>query len=71
MGAQWKAKHRTAAAEARGRIFTKLTREIIVAARGGADPEMNARLRMAVEQAKKPPCPRTPWKRAIKKGRGC
>ena len=70
MGAQWKAKHRTAAAEARGRIFTKLTREIIVAARGGADPEMNARLRMAVEQAKKASMPKDTLERAIKKGAG-
>jgi len=70
MGAQWKAKHKTAAADARGRIFTKLSREIIVAARGGADPDMNPRLRLAVEQARKASMPKDTVERAIKKGAG-
>jgi transcriptional/translational regulatory protein YebC/TACO1 len=38
MGAQWKAKPRADAAAAKGRIFTKLAKEIMVAARTGADP---------------------------------
>ena len=49
MGAQWKQKGREAAANAKGRVMTRLTREIMIAARDGADPSMNPRLRMAVE----------------------
>ena len=70
MGAQWKAKHKEAAANAKGRIFGKLSKEIMVAARGGADPSMNAKLRMVVEQAKKASMPRETLERAIKKGAG-
>ena len=70
MGAQWKVKHRSAAADARGKIFTKLAREVIVAARNGADPDMNPRLRLAVEQAKKASMPKDTLERAIKKGAG-
>ncbi len=70
MGAQWKAKGREAAANAKGRIFTKLSKEIIVAARAGADPDMNPRLRLAVEQAKKASMPRETIERTIKKGAG-
>lgn len=70
MGAQWKQKGRVAAADAKGRIFNKLAREVMVAARGGADPAMNSRLRMAVEAAKKASMPRDTLERAIKKGAG-
>lgn len=70
MGAQWKAKHREAAANAKGKIFGKLAKEIQIAARGGADPDMNARLRLVVEQAKKASMPRDTLERAIKKGAG-
>jgi len=70
MGAQWKAKGREAAANAKGLRFTKLAKEIMVAARGGADPEMNPRLRLAIEQAKKASMPRDTVERAIKKGAG-
>ena len=70
MGAQWKAKHKEIAANVKGRIFTKLTKEIMVAARNGADPDMNPRLRLAVEQAKKASMPRDTLERAIKKGAG-
>lgn len=70
MGAQWKAKHKEAAANAKGRIFGKLSKEIMVAARGGADPAMNAKLRMVIEQAKKASMPRDTLERAIKKGAG-
>jgi YebC/PmpR family DNA-binding regulatory protein len=70
MGAQWKVKGKTEAAAAKGRLFTKLAKEIMVAARGGADPEMNSRLRMAVEQARKASMPRDTLERAIKKGAG-
>lgn len=70
MGAQWKAKHREAAANAKGKLFTKLTKEIMIAARNGADPDMNPRLRLAVEQAKKASMTRETLERAIKKGSG-
>ena len=70
MGAQWKAKGREAAANAKGRIFTKLSKEIMVAARAGTDPDINPRLRLAVEQAKKASMPRETIERTIKKGAG-
>ncbi len=70
MGAQWKAKGREASATAKGRLFTKLAREIMVAARAGADPAMNSKLRLAVEQAKKSSMPKDSIERAIKKGAG-
>jgi YebC/PmpR family DNA-binding regulatory protein len=70
MGAQWKAKHKEAAANAKGRIFGKLSKEIMIAARAGADPDMNPRLRLVVEQAKKASMPRETLERAIKKGAG-
>ncbi len=70
MGAQWKQKHRETSANAKGRIFTKLTKEIMVAARNGADPSMNPRLRMAVDAAKKASMTKETLERAIKKGAG-
>jgi YebC/PmpR family DNA-binding regulatory protein len=70
MGAQWKAKHKEIAANAKGRIFGKLSKEIMVAARSGADPDMNPRLRLVVEQAKKASMPKETLERAIKKGAG-
>jgi YebC/PmpR family DNA-binding regulatory protein len=70
MGAQWKTKGKAEAAAAKGRIFTKLAKEIMVAARNGADPSMNPRLRLAVEQAKKASMPKDTLERAIKKGAG-
>ncbi|MBK6288906.1 MAG: YebC/PmpR family DNA-binding transcriptional regulator [Gammaproteobacteria bacterium] len=70
MGAQWKVKGKADAAAAKGRIFTKLAKEIMVAARAGADPDMNPRLRKAVEQARRASMPRDTLERAIKKGAG-
>ena len=70
MGAQWKSKHKEIAANAKGQIFGKLAKEIMVAARGGADPASNSRLRLVVEQAKKASMPRETLERAIKKGAG-
>ena len=56
---------------ARGKVFTKLIREITVAARtGGADPETNAALRNAVAAAKAANMPASNIDRAIKKGAG-
>ncbi|MBX2996039.1 MAG: YebC/PmpR family DNA-binding transcriptional regulator [Bdellovibrionaceae bacterium] len=71
MGKSWKNPAKVANAAKKGAIFTKLAREIQVAAKmGGADPMYNARLRMAVEAAKKQACPNDTIDRAIKKGAG-
>jgi YebC/PmpR family DNA-binding regulatory protein len=71
MGAQWKQKGRTEHAAAKGRLFTKLVKELIVSSKaGGPDPGTNPRLRMAVEQAKKASMPRETLERAIKRGAG-
>jgi len=65
-------KHRKAAQDAkRGQAFTKVIREITVAARqGGSDQETNARLRVAVQAAKDVNMPKDTLERAIKKGAG-
>ncbi|HEY8489618.1 MAG TPA: YebC/PmpR family DNA-binding transcriptional regulator [Dehalococcoidia bacterium] len=55
----------------RGALFTKLAREITVAARqGGGDPDMNPRLRLAVERARDANMPMDNIERAIKRGVG-
>lgn len=55
----------------RGKVFTKLSREIIVAAReGGGDPDMNPRLRIAVQKAKENSVPKDNIERSIKRGTG-
>ncbi len=65
-------KHKKGAADAkRGKVFTKIIKEIIVAARaGGGDPEMNPRLRTAVATAKAANMPKDNIERGIKKGTG-
>ena len=66
-------KHKKAATDAkRGKAFTKLIKEITVAARtgGGGDPESNARLRTAIRDAKSMNMPADNIKRAIQKGTG-
>ena len=71
MGKGWKNTIKTANSQKKGVMFTKVTREISVAAKlGGPDPAMNARLRMAVDAAKKISCPNDTIERAIKKGAG-
>ena len=70
MGAQWKAKHKDLAASAKGRLFGKLAKDIMIAARHGADPGANARLRLVMEQARKVSMPKETLDRAIKKGAG-
>ncbi|MEO6774596.1 MAG: YebC/PmpR family DNA-binding transcriptional regulator [Kofleriaceae bacterium] len=70
MGAQWKQKGREASANAKGKIFNKLVRELIIAAKAGPDPALNARLRVAVEAAKKASMPRETLERSIKRGAG-
>lgn len=65
-------KHKKAKEDAkRGKIFTRLIRELTVAAReGGGDPTSNARLRMIVDKAKAANMPQENISRAIKKGTG-
>jgi YebC/PmpR family DNA-binding regulatory protein len=65
-------KHQKAVSDARrGQLFTKLTREIIVAVRqGGSSPETNFRLRLAVQKARDSNMPLDNIERAIKRGSG-
>lgn len=71
MGAQWKANAKSEKSNKQGAIFSKLAKEISVAAKlGGPDPASNARLRAAVEAAKKQSVPRDTIERNIKKGAG-
>ncbi len=70
MGAQWKEKGNAQAADVRGKLFGRLAKDIMVAARSGADPALNSRLRLVVEQARKVSMPKETLERAIKKGAG-
>ena len=70
MGAQWKAKGKAQAADARGKLFGRLAKDIMLAAKNGADPAANSRLRLVVEQARKVSMPKETLERAIKKGAG-
>jgi YebC/PmpR family DNA-binding regulatory protein len=55
----------------RGKIFTKIIKEIIIAAKeGGSDPDANARLRLAIQNAKGANMPKDNIERAIKKATG-
>ncbi len=71
MGAQWKHAGRIENSSKRGALISKLVKEIMVAAKNGDPlPENNARLRAAVEAAKKASVPRENIERAVKKGAG-
>jgi len=65
-------KRKKGAADAkRGAIFTRLAREIVIAAReGGGDPESNFRLRLAVDKARAENMPKDNIERAIRRGSG-
>jgi YebC/PmpR family DNA-binding regulatory protein len=64
-------KHAKAATDAkRGQMFTKLIKEITVAARNGGNPDTNPRLRTAISRAKEASMPADNIERAIKKGTG-
>ena len=65
-------KHKKGAADAkRGKIFSKIIKEITVAARaGGGDPETNPALRTAITKAKSENMPKDNIERALKKGTG-
>ena len=70
---KWKTiKHKKAATDAkRGKIFTRLGREITIAARtGGGDPDVNFNLRLAIDKAKSANMPKDNIERAIKRGTG-
>lgn len=71
MGKGWKKAGKLEASQKKGAIFTKVAREIAVAAKlGGGDPEANSRLKLAIEAAKEVSCPKDTIERAIKKGTG-
>jgi YebC/PmpR family DNA-binding regulatory protein len=65
-------RHKKAVVDARkGKLFSRLSKEISVAARlGGGNPEMNPRLRLAIEKAKEANMPSDNIKRAIMRGTG-
>ena len=64
-------KHKKAATDAkRGSLFTKLIKEISVAARSGGNPDNNPRLRVAIERGKEASMPADNIDRAVKKGTG-
>jgi YebC/PmpR family DNA-binding regulatory protein len=64
-------KHKKAALDAkRGKAFTRLIKEITIAARGGGDPDANPRLRTAITAAKAVSMPQDNITRAIKRGTG-
>jgi YebC/PmpR family DNA-binding regulatory protein len=64
-------KHKKSALDAkRGRLFSKLIKEITVAARDGGNPDMNPRLRTVIEKAKAANMPAENIKRAIQRGTG-
>ena len=64
-------KHKKAATDAkRGKVWSKLSKAIIIAAKGGADPDGNAKLRTAIADAKAVSMPKDNIERAIKKGSG-
>jgi len=64
-------KRKKGAADAkRGAIFTRLAREITIAAREGGDPDSNFRLRLAVDRARAENMPKDNIERAVKRGTG-
>lgn len=64
-------KHKKAAVDAKkGKLWSRLSKAIIIAARTGADPSMNPRLRLAIDAAKAVSMPRDNIERAIRRGSG-
>ncbi|MDZ4677466.1 MAG: YebC/PmpR family DNA-binding transcriptional regulator [Oligoflexia bacterium] len=71
MGRSWIQGYKNIQAAKKGNVFTKLSKEITVAARlGGGDPDGNARLRAAMVEARANSMPRDNIERAVKKGTG-
>jgi YebC/PmpR family DNA-binding regulatory protein len=72
MGRGWVHGHRLVAGAKKGKLFTKISKEITVAVKtgGGADPEANPRLRLALKEAQKNSMPKDTVDRALKRGTG-
>ena len=70
MGAQWKQKGREANSKAKAKLLSKAAKEVLIAAKAGSDPSSNARLRLAIEYAKKVNMTKDTLERVIKKGAG-
>ena len=63
-------RHKGAQDAKRGKIFTRIIREVSIAARSGADPDGNPRLRLAISKAKEANMPGDTLKKAIQRGTG-
>lgn len=63
-------RHKGAQDAKRGKIFTRIIRELTIAARGGGDPTGNPRLRLAIAKAKEANMPGDTMKKAIQRGTG-
>ncbi len=63
-------RHKASVDAKRGKLFTRIIRELTIAARTGGDPDMNPRLRMAVGRAKDANMPGDTLKKAIQRGTG-
>jgi YebC/PmpR family DNA-binding regulatory protein len=71
MGKSWKKAGKLEQSQKKGALFTKLAREVSVAAKlGGGDPAANSRLKLAIDAAREASCPKDTIERAIKKGTG-
>lgn len=70
MGAQWKQKGRETNNKAKAKLLSKAAKEVMIAAKGGADPTMNAKLRLAIDYAKSVNMTKDTLDRVIKKGAG-
>ena len=70
MGAQWKHAGREANSKAKAKLISKAAKEVLVAAKAGADPASNVRLRLAIENAKRVSMTKDTLERVIKKGAG-
>ncbi len=63
-------RHKASVDAKRGKLFTRIIRELTIAARSGGDPDMNPRLRLAVSKAKDANMPADTMKKAIQRGTG-
>ncbi len=63
-------RHKSAVDAKRGKIFTRIIRELTIAARSGGDPDGNPRLRLAIAKAKEANMPGDTMKKAIQRGTG-
>ena len=63
-------RHKSAVDAKRGKVFTRIIRELTIAARSGGDPDGNPRLRLAIAKAKEANMPGDTMKKAIQRGTG-